>query len=176
MYGALDYLNIFHVLDDGSCCLPICLSAYLVMSRLALSCPVLDCVVCLIYLFSCLVLSCLWPCLVLHCLVLSWIGVVLRVALSCLSCLVLPCLALLVTDLVSSPESACLSALPCRVLGLALPCLVCYLDLSCLALSCLVWYLDLSCLALSCVALRGLALSFLPVEIHRCIDANYNTV
>lgn len=92
--------------------------------------------------FSCLVLSCLWPCLVLHCLVLSWIGVVLRVALSCLflPCLVLPCLALLVTDLVSSPESACLSALPCRVLGLALPCLVCYLDL-----------------VLSCAILRGLA-------------------
>lgn len=168
MYVVLDYLNIFHVLDRVvylSACLPVCLPCRVT------TCPVLPCLGlrCLSYIsfFSCLVLSCLWPCLVLHCLVLSWIGVVLRVALSCLFCLVLPCLALLVTDLVSSPESACLSALPCRVLGLALPCLVCYLDLSCLALSCLVWYLDLSCLALSCVALRGLALPCLVFSAGR---------
>lgn len=139
MYVVLDYLNIFHVLDRVVY-LSACLPAYLVVSRLALSCPVLDCVVCLVYLFflPCPVLSLALSCLALPCPVLD--GVVLRVALSCLflPCLVLPCLALLVTDLVSSLESACLSALPCRVLGLALPCLVCYLDLSCLALSCLV--------------------------------------
>lgn len=153
----------------GSCCLPVCLSTRLpcrVTTCPVLPCLGLRCLSCMSF-FSCLVLSCLWPCLVLHCLVLSWIGVVLRVALSCLFCLVLPCLALLVTDLVSSPESACLSALPCRVLGLALPCLVWYLDLSCLALSCLVCYLDLSCLALSCVALRGLALSCLVFSAGR---------
>lgn len=147
--------------------LPVCPPT---LSYHDLPCPALSWIalfVLYIFFFSCLVLSCLWPCLVLHCLVLSWIGVVLRVALSCLFCLVLPCLALLVTDLVSSPESACLSALPCRVLGLALPCLVCYLDLSCLALSCLVWYLDLSCLALSCVALRGLALPCLVFSAGR---------
>lgn len=166
MYVVLDYLNIFHVLDRVVY-LSACLPAYLVVSRLALSCPVLDCVVCLVYFFflPCPVLSLALSCLALPCPVLD--GVVLRVALSCLFCLVLPCLALLVTDLVSSPESACLSALPCRVLGLALPCLVCYLDLSCLALSCLVWYLDLSCLALSCVALRGLALPCLVLSAGR---------
>lgn len=155
----------------GSCCLPVCLSAYLVVSRLALSCPVLDCVVCLVYLFflPCPVLSLALSCLALPCPVLDWGCLACCVILSffALSCLALPCLALLVTDLVSSPESACLSALPCRVLGLALPCLVCYLDLSCLALSCLVWYLDLSCLALSCVALRGLALPCLVFSAGR---------
>lgn len=152
----------------GSCCLPVRLSAYLVVSRLALSCPVLDCVVCLVYLFF-PALSCLVFGLVLSCIALSCLGLGLSCVLRYLVffCLVLPCLALLVTDLVSSPESACLSALPCRVLGLALPCLVCYLDLSCLALSCLVWYLDLSCLALSCVALRGLALPCLVSSAGR---------
>lgn len=129
MYVVLDYLNIFHVLDRVvylSACLPACLPAYLVVSRLALSCPVLDCVVCLVYLFpSCLVLSCLWPCLVLHCLVLSWMGLSCVLRYLVFSCLVLPCLALLVTDLVSSPES-----------GLPI----------CLALSC----------SWSCIALSGL--------------------
>lgn len=168
MYGVLDYLKCLPCL--GSCCLPICLSVYLVVSRLALSCPVLDCVVCLVYLLF-LALSCLVFGLVLSCIALSCLGLGLSCVLRYLVffCLVLPCLALLVTDLVSSPESACLSALPCRVLGLALPCLVCYLDLSCLALSCLVWYLDLSCLALSCVALRGLALPCLVCR-SRYID------
>lgn len=90
MYVVLDYLNIFHVLDRVVylfACLP----------TLYLPCPALSWIalsVLYIFFFSCLVLSCLWPCLVLHCLVLSWIGVVLRVALSCLAlpCLALPCL------------------------------------------------------------------------------------
>lgn len=121
MYVVLDYLNIFHVLDRVvylSACLPT-------LSYHDLPCPALSWIALFVLyaFFSCLVLSCLWPCLVLHCLVLSWIGVVLRVALSCLFCLVLPCLALLVTDLVSSPES-------CLPICLALSCFW-----SCIALS-----------------------------------------
>lgn len=155
-----------------STCLPVYLPCRIT------TCPVLPCLG--LRCLSCIsffpALSCLVFGLVVSCIALSCLGLGLSCVLRYLVffCLVLPCLALLKIDLVSSPESACLSALPCRVLGLALPCLVCYLDLSCLALSCLVWYLDLSCLALSCVALRGLALPCLvfsagrDTQMHRC--------
>lgn len=91
MYGALDYLNIFHVLDRV-----VYLSAYLVVSRLALSCPVLDCVVCLVYFLFFLALSCLVFSLVLSCIALSCLGLGLSCVLrylvfSALSCLALPC-------------------------------------------------------------------------------------
>lgn len=151
-----------------STCLPVCIPCR-VTTCPVLPCLGLRCLSCMFFFLPCPVLSLALSCLALPCPVLDWGCLACCVILSffALSCLALPCLALLVTDLVSSPESACLSALPCRVLGLALPCLVCYLDLSCLALSCLVWYLDLSCLALSCVALRGLALSCLVFSAGR---------
>lgn len=122
MYVVLDYLNIFHVLDRVVY-LSACLPAYLVVSRLALSCPVLDCVVCLVCFFP--ALSCLVFGLVLSCIALSCLGLGLSCVLRylVLPCLVLPCLALLVTDLVSSPES-------CLPICLALSCFW-----SCIALS-----------------------------------------
>lgn len=88
MYVALDYLNIFHVLDRVVY-LSACLPAYLVVSRLALSCPVLDCVVCLVCLL-------LLPCPVLSCIALSCLGLGLSCVLRylvflALSCLALPC-------------------------------------------------------------------------------------
>lgn len=90
MYVVLDYLNIFHVLDRV-----VYLSAYLVVSRLALSCPVLDCVVCLVYLLflPCPVLSLALSCLALPCPVLDWGCLACCVILSffALSCLALPC-------------------------------------------------------------------------------------
>lgn len=161
----------------------IVLSTYLPVYPPTLSCYDLPCpalswialfVLYVFFFLPCPVLSLALSCLALPCPVLDWGCLACCVILSFLPCLALPCLALLVADLVSSPESACLSALPCRVFGLALPCLVCYLDLSCLALSCLVWYLDLSCLALSCVALRGLALPCLFCR-SRYIDASMLT-
>lgn len=94
MYVVLDYLNIFHVLDRVVY-LSACLPAYLVVSRLALSCPVLDCVLCLVYLFflPCPVLSLALSCLALPCPVLDWGCLACCVILSCiaLSCLALPC-------------------------------------------------------------------------------------
>lgn len=163
MYVVLDYLHVLDRVVYLSTCLPT-------LSYHDLPCPALSWIALFVlYIFFFPALSCLVFGLVLSCIALSCLGLGLSCVLRYLVffCLVLPCLALLVTDLVSSPESACLSALPCRVFGLALPCLVCYLDLSCLALSCLVWYLDLSCLALSCVALRGLALPCLVFSAGR---------
>lgn len=95
MYVALDYLNIFHVLDRVVY-LSACLPAYLVVSRLALSCPVLDCVVCLVYLFfpalSCLVFGLVLSCIALSCLGLGLSCVLRYLVFSALSCLALPCL------------------------------------------------------------------------------------
>lgn len=93
MYGALDYLNIFHVLDRVvylSACLPT-------LSCHDLPCPALSWIalfVLYVFFLPCPVLSLALSCLALPCPVLDWGCLACCVILSffALSCLALPCL------------------------------------------------------------------------------------
>lgn len=92
MYGVLDYLNLFHVLDRVvylSACLPT-------LSCHDLPCPALSWIALFVlYVFfpalSCLVFGLVLSCIALSCLGLGLSCVLRYLVFSALSCLALPC-------------------------------------------------------------------------------------